>query len=174
LERSNAHVANGNTMLRFDRRTEGRVETVGYRLIWKEAVEHRDSLFTPFTPLACCMLSRELFDRLGDFEDTMVMDMEFLLRVSRAYDYVHVDQPCVELEYDPGKGQGAAISFKKRGEVLAKMYERYPSDSADVIAGRRAKTDWHAERAEIGSYFEAEMLLAVPEIRSEVVIPEGV
>jgi hypothetical protein len=152
--------------MRFDRRAGERVETIGYRLIWKDSVEHRDSLFTPFTPLACAMLHREIIERLGHYEDSMVADIELLMRISRHYDYVHVDQPCIEIEYDPASGGGTLSGFGARAQALERVYERYPSESADVAAGRKAKIAWHHERAESGSYFAPEMVLAQPELRS--------
>lgn len=160
-------VVNGNTVMRFDRRRDGRTETTGYRLIWKENVDHRDSLFTPFTPLSCTMIARSVLDEVGYYDETSsVMDMEYLMRLSRRYDYVHVDQPCVEVEYDSDKGQGKAIGFMDRARALQEMYARYPSTSADVARGRAEKARWHEEREGRGNYFEPEMVLAQPEIQA--------
>jgi Glycosyl transferase family 2 len=165
LRHSGGRVVNGNTVMRFDRRAQGRAETIAYQLIWKDSVDHRDSAFTPFTPLSCAMLHRDVLDEVGYYEDSSVADIEYLLRLSQRYDFIHVDQPCVELEYDASRGQGKAVGFAARAEQLERMYARFPTGSADVAAGRKAKIDWHHQRAAVGSFFEPAMLLPEPEIR---------
>lgn len=165
LSRSRVGAVHGNTVMRFDRRANGKVHTSGYRLIWKASVDHRDSLYTPFTSAACVMFRREVFERLGDFEDTSVNDIEFLLRVSRAYDFVHVDHPAVEIDYDPDKGQGKR--YAEMARQLAEAYERYPSDSADVAAGRRGTLDWYARSGTAGLFFKPDIALSEPEVREE-------
>ena len=165
LSRPGVGAVHGNTVMRFDRRVDGKVHTSGYRLIWKASVDHRDSLYTPFTSVACAMFRREVFERLGEFEDTWVMDIEFLLRVSRAYDFVHVDQPAVEIDYDPDKGQGKR--FAVMATQLAEAYVRYPSDSADVAAGRKGVLDWYARSGAQGFFFKPDISLSEHEVREQ-------
>ncbi len=163
LERSGAKVVHGNTVMRFDRRSEGRAETLGYKLMWKDNVDHRDSIYTPFAPLSCVLFHREILERLGYYIETAAADTEFMIRMSRAYDFAHVDQPCAEIEYDPSKGQGPVAGFARRAESLERVFALYPTDSAEIAQLRRERLEWHRSRGAEGTYFEPDLALEHPE-----------
>jgi glycosyltransferase involved in cell wall biosynthesis len=165
LERSSARVAHGNMVMRFDRAVEDRLETIGYRLMWSESVDHRDSLHKPHTCASALLLHREVYEQRGYYDEIPAADLEFLLRISRHYDFVHVDQPFGEFAYDSSRGNyGHSVSYEVMAQTVRDIYARYPSDSADVSAGRQATIDWFHTRSAAGAYWEADIVLPEPEI----------
>jgi Glycosyl transferase family 2 len=166
LERSHAGVAHANMVMRFDREAGGRRETYAYRLMWSESVDHRDSAYTPHTCASAMLVRRGVYETLGYFEEAPAADLEILLRISRHHDFIHVDQPCGEFAYESSrKNYGHSVSYEVMAKATRAIYDRYPTGSLEVEAGRQGTIDWFAKRDAAGSYWEPDMPLAEPEPR---------
>lgn len=144
LEQSGAYVAHANSLTRFlEVDGDGILKTIGSHVLFAAHLDTTEALWWGY--LGCNLVRRDVFDRIGTYDVTnVVADYEMFVRLSRSFDFVHVDHVTFEWRYRTDRatlthnvGNAAII------EGLLRIFERYPSNGdARVEAGRAATLEF--------------------------------
>jgi glycosyltransferase involved in cell wall biosynthesis len=141
LERSCAHVAHSNTLTRFLQADSDGVErTIGNQVLFGNHLDMTEALWWGF--LGYVLVRREVYAQIGAFDATnTVADYEMFVRLSRSFDFVHVDQVTSEWRYRTDRSTlthnvGTAATM----DGLVKTFGRYPSNGDSRIETGRTAT----------------------------------
>jgi glycosyltransferase involved in cell wall biosynthesis len=164
LERSRSKVAHGNALTKFiQTQHDGTLVATGHHVLFAGHLDTTEVLWGGAQTNTSLLLHRDVFEEIGTFDAELAQaDYEFLIRLSRHYDFVHVDHVTCEFRYRTDRStmshnMGAAQIL----DGLNKIFERYPSNGDAFIDQSRKETLAFFVAHHGGQYWE-------PAIRLEV------
>jgi glycosyltransferase involved in cell wall biosynthesis len=157
LENSGAAVAHSNAVSRFVVSRDGEEHAIAHKVQFERALD-------PFTIVCGTTLAdgatlcrRSVFEEIGTYDVTLPdADLDWQIRMARAYDFVHVDNVTFRWTQDvrgTSYGQSTAALTSLRD-----VYERYPTHSAALERIRAANLRRFACN-EPGMYWPPDLML---------------
>jgi glycosyltransferase involved in cell wall biosynthesis len=143
LQQSRAKVAHANVLTRFlQANSLGILQTIGNQVMYWKHLDKTEALWAGQQAMGGLLVDRSAFEEVGMLEETNVAaDYEITVRLSRCFDFVHVDQVTYEWRY---RTDGSTFSHRigiaaiERG--LAEIFERYPADGDALVEKGRVET----------------------------------
>ncbi len=167
LEQSQAYVAHANALTRFIEKDAGHIlRTSGNQVQFGTHLDVTEALWWGF--LGYVLVRRDVFDRVGMFDETnAVADYEMFVRLSRVFDFVHVDHVTYEWRYrldgstlTHNVGCGAIV------DGITEIFERYSSfGDSRVEKGRAATLAFLREHSGL-PYWQPPLRLTWPSVGS--------
>jgi hypothetical protein len=141
LEQSHGQVARANALTRFlEPDAAGVLRTTGNQVLFAAHQDVTEALW--WGSLGAALVRRDAYARVGAFDATNALaEYEMLVRLSRSFDFIHVDHVTFEWRYRSDRstyvhqvGTGAMLDGLKR------IYDTYPSHGDMIVEQGRAAT----------------------------------
>ncbi len=141
LEQSGGNVAHANALTRFvEVDSHGILKTSGNAVLFGSHLDVTEALWWGF--LGYVLVRRSVFDEVGTFDaKNAVADYEMFVRLSRSFDFIHVDQVTFEWRYrTDGSTLTHNVGTAAIADGLREIFERYPSGGDARVEQGRALT----------------------------------
>lgn len=117
-------------------------------------------LFDNFIPFSSAVVRREVFDKVGMFDETLTMgiDWDLWLRTSLHYTFAYVDEPL--LYYRVGHDGQMSKNVGKRHEASDEIFNRFILNNSDKIDPITIRRVYHYTFVNRGNHFRTKNNLA--------------
>lgn len=143
MERSGALAAHSNILIRYEKKVDGDLRTVGYNASVFCRPLDRTEVYAS-SPVAghALLFRRDALDRVGMFrEDIILTDQEMQIRLSQISDFVHVPNVTGEwLSREVAESQYSTRMSKDLPSDLKRIYELHPAAGRQYVARTREGT----------------------------------
>jgi hypothetical protein len=143
LEQSSAKVAHANALTRFLASAEdGSLWTTGHQVLFAGHLDTTEILWGGAQTTQALLVHRDVFDEVGCFDTTLAQaDYDFLIRLSRRYDFVHVDHVTCECRYrTDGTTMSHTAGLAPIIDGLTTIFARYGSGGNGYVDRSRSET----------------------------------
>jgi hypothetical protein len=136
LETSNGEVAHSNTMTRYIKVQDGVRETVAYRLRADRTADPLHMLVGSTMSINSILFRHDVPELIGGLATELApADLEYTVRASQRFDFVHADAVTCEFNYII---DGSSYTHRNNMyDGLKAIYERYPSNGSTIVERRR-------------------------------------
>ena len=143
MERSGALAAHSNILIRYEKKIDGTLQTVGYNASVFCRPLDRTEVYAS-SPVAghALLFRRDALDRVGMFrEDIILTDQEMQIRLSQISDFVHVPNVTGEwLSREAAESQLSTRMGKDLPSDLRRIFELHPASGRQYVARAREAT----------------------------------
>jgi glycosyltransferase involved in cell wall biosynthesis len=134
LERNLPVVYSDVKNVTFERNPQtGEWRRVQEQLVYSFDFERNNFLLANYIPVNCLLIRRDCFDEVGPFDESLLVyeDWDYLIRLSRKYDFVHI--PKITGEYRRRDDNSNMIERERYHEAGEIIRERYKDERNEVF-----------------------------------------
>jgi glycosyltransferase involved in cell wall biosynthesis len=171
LEHTGAYVAHGNTVTRYFTDADGRDRTVAYRVRSDRALDPLTIRCGATMTLQSMLLRSSIVKELGGMDPSLgPIDLDYQIRASQCYDFVHVD--AVTCCWNYGMQSKSFNNSDELARGMLTLYERYPSGGSRLLERMRERELKRFENRATAALWGPDLALPEPGDASLALPPE--